>query len=83
MSCEYCCSFIVCIVVVVLCVLLYLSCVYCCSSLVCIVVVVLCVLLLIVLCVIPVSEGPQTGALDCETTGMDINSLIMYMYYQE
>jgi len=35
----------VCIVVVILCVLLWLSCVYCCSCLVCIVVVVLCVLL--------------------------------------
>jgi len=35
----------VCIVVVVLYVLLWLSCVYCCSCLVCIVVVVLCVLL--------------------------------------
>jgi len=42
MSCVYCCSCLVCIVVVVLC--------YCCSCLVCIVVVVLCVLLLVVLC---------------------------------
>jgi len=40
-------SCLVCNVVVVLCVLLYLSCVYCCSCLVCIVVVVLCVLLLL------------------------------------
>ena len=43
-----------CIVVVVLCVLLWLSCVYCCGCLVCTVVVVLCVLLLVVVCIVVV-----------------------------
>jgi len=69
----------VCIVVVVLCVLLF-SCVYCCSCLVCIVVVILCVLssyvyLLYYLCIAvftlgagllarsQYSEGPGTGHL--------------------
>jgi len=32
---------------------------------------------------IPVTQRPQTRALDCSTTGIDINSLITFMYYQE